>query len=143
MIEKAMAELYWPAIVVAGVATFLLGGVWYQALFGKLWVRLHGYSAEQQAAIKAKRPPALFFGGMIVGYTALALVVAMIANLVGAVSVQDAVVLGGVLWLVLTLGASFTTWLARGDHIGTLLIDAAYQLVFIMGMAVTVVAWRK
>jgi hypothetical protein len=143
MIERAFDGLYWPAIIVAGVATFMLGGVWYQALFGKLWVRLHGYTEAQQAEIRAKRPPGLFFGGMIAGYTALALVVAVIAGIAGASSATDAIALGALLWLVLTLGSGFTTWLARGDHLGTLLIDAAYQLVFSVGMSLIVVLWTN
>jgi hypothetical protein len=143
MIERAFDGLYWPAVVIAGVGTFLLGGVWYQALFGKLWVRLHGYTEAQQAEIRAKRPPGLFFGGMIAGYTALALVVAVIAGIAGASSATDAIALGALLWLVLTLGSGFTTWLARGDHLGTLLIDAAYQLVFSVGMSLIVVLWTN
>ncbi len=141
MVERAFDGLYWPAILVAGVGTFVLGGVWYQALFGRLWVRLHGYTEAQQAEIRAKRPPGLFFGGMILGYTALACGVAVVAGVAGASSVTDALALGVLLWLVMVLGSGFTTWLARGDHLGTLLIDSAYQLVFSIGMSLIVVLW--
>jgi hypothetical protein len=56
------------AVVTAGLATFFLGAVWYTALFGKMWVQLTGYSDEKLKQLQAKRPPPLFFGGMIVCY---------------------------------------------------------------------------
>ena len=43
-----MPEVNWIAIVVAAVASFLLGGLWYSpALFGKAWQREVGLSDEQ------------------------------------------------------------------------------------------------
>ncbi len=43
-----MPEVNWIAIVVAAVASFLLGGLWYSpALFGKAWQREVGLTDEQ------------------------------------------------------------------------------------------------
>jgi hypothetical protein len=43
-----MPEVNWIAIVVAAVASFLLGGLWYSnALFGKAWQRESGVTDEQ------------------------------------------------------------------------------------------------
>jgi hypothetical protein len=42
-------------VLVAALATFVLGGLWYGPLFGKLWQRLVGLSDEQlESANKAK-----------------------------------------------------------------------------------------
>jgi hypothetical protein len=42
-------------VLVAALATFVLGGLWYGLLFGKLWQRLTGLSDERlQAASKAR-----------------------------------------------------------------------------------------
>ena len=73
-----LEKINWPAVAVAAFATFMLGGVWYQALFGPLWIKLHGYTPEQVAAMKVKRPPPIFFGGMIAAYLVLAIVVALL-----------------------------------------------------------------
>jgi hypothetical protein len=43
-----MPEVNWIAVVVAAVASFLLGGLWYSpALFGKSWQREAGLTDEQ------------------------------------------------------------------------------------------------
>ena len=45
----AMEDLNLLAIVVADVASFLLGGLWYSpALFGKVWMKEAGYDESQQ-----------------------------------------------------------------------------------------------
>ena len=42
-----MPEINWIAVVVAAVACFLLGGLWYsKALFGKAWQRETGLTDE-------------------------------------------------------------------------------------------------
>ena len=66
------------AVLVAAVATFILGGAWYQALFGQAWIKAHGYSAEQVAQMRAQRPMPVFLGMMLICYLVIALVMAVI-----------------------------------------------------------------
>ena len=44
------------AIVVAGITTFMLGGVWYTALFGKAWQIAHRYSDEKVKELAGAGP---------------------------------------------------------------------------------------
>ncbi len=39
-------HIHWLAVIVAGVAGFMVGGVWYSALFGKLWMAARGVTQE-------------------------------------------------------------------------------------------------
>jgi hypothetical protein len=56
-------ELNWIAIVAAGVAAFVLGGLWYSpALFARSWQRAAGLSDEQVR----QGNMALIFGGALV-----------------------------------------------------------------------------
>src|SRR5258708_2147068 len=87
------------AVLVAGLAAFTLGGIWYQVLFGKKWVALHRYSREKCQEMQRMRPPYIFFGGMILCYLVLALAVALVVNISGAKSFQDGALLGFLLWL--------------------------------------------
>ncbi len=51
------------AIILAAVAQFVVGAVWYSALFGKLWGRIHGFdklSKETQQEMMSKMGP--FYG---------------------------------------------------------------------------------
>jgi hypothetical protein len=47
-------------IAVAVVVQFIMGAIWYSALFGKLWGRIHGFDklskAEQEALMKTMGP---------------------------------------------------------------------------------------
>lgn len=53
-------ELNFVAVIVATVAQFIIGAVWYSFLFGKLWAKIHGFdklSKEvQQKMMKAMGP---------------------------------------------------------------------------------------
>jgi hypothetical protein len=40
-------DLNWLAVLAAAVSSFVLGGVWYSALFAKAWQRAAGLSDEQ------------------------------------------------------------------------------------------------
>ena len=39
-------HIHWLAVIVAGVGAFMVGGVWYSALFGKVWMAARGVSPE-------------------------------------------------------------------------------------------------
>jgi hypothetical protein len=42
------AMVNWLAILVAGISSFVIGGIWYSsALFGKTWMKENGLSLEQ------------------------------------------------------------------------------------------------
>ncbi len=57
-----MPEINWLAVLAAALSSFLLGGVWYSALFAKAWQKAAGLSDEQ---LKNSNM-ALIFGGSLV-----------------------------------------------------------------------------
>ena len=54
-----MPHVNWLAVLAAAVASFVLGGIWYSALFAKAWQAAAGLSDEQVAGGNR----ALIFGG--------------------------------------------------------------------------------
>jgi len=48
------------AVLVAAVADFVIGGIWYMGIFGKTWGKIHGFDklskAEQEKASKSMGP---------------------------------------------------------------------------------------
>ncbi|MBI4718519.1 MAG: DUF1761 domain-containing protein [Planctomycetes bacterium] len=89
---------YW-AVLVAGFGTFMLGGVWYTALFGRRWVALHGFTEAQVKEMQARRPPAVFFGGMFACYLVVALVLAAVFASARVESAATGAAFGLLLWL--------------------------------------------
>ncbi|MFM9995129.1 MAG: DUF1761 domain-containing protein [Phycisphaerales bacterium] len=138
----SLESVNWLAVVVAAVATFFLGGLWYQALFGKLWVKLHGYSEEKVAQMRAAKPPALFFGGMVAAYFLLAIVLSVFINATATTTWSGGAMLGFLLWLGPAMAMGFTAWLASDRVIGVFILDWAYQLVFLVMMGAILGAWH-
>lgn len=135
------ASLYWPAIGVAAFATFMIGGLWYTALFGKTWVRLHGFTPEQLARMQKDRPPPVFFGTLIACYCAMAIVVALITGALGLSTAADGAILGAVLWALVTAIAA-TGHVAGGKPWAAMAIDSAYQLIYLPMTGAIVAGWH-
>ena len=50
------------AVLVAAVAQFIFGAIWYMPIFGKLWGKIHGFDnvpQEEQKQMMKKMPPLL------------------------------------------------------------------------------------
>ncbi|MBS1914831.1 MAG: DUF1761 domain-containing protein [Bacteroidetes bacterium] len=54
-------QFYWGALVVAVLANFIFGAVWYMPLFGKAWAKEMGFSMDQ------KPPASVMIRGMLIG----------------------------------------------------------------------------
>ena len=54
--------LNWLAVIAAALSSFVVGGLWYGPLFGNVWMKAAGVSAEQIA----KGNKAMIFGGTFV-----------------------------------------------------------------------------
>jgi hypothetical protein len=137
-----LSAVNWAAVGAAGVAAFLLGGAWYTALFGKLWIRLHGYSEQKIAEMKAKMSPPKFFGGMVVSYLVLALVVSFLVVALDLRGPAAGACLGSILWLGPAAAIGFTSHLASDRRVGIYFIDAGFQLVCLVFQGALLASWR-
>ncbi|MDZ4783770.1 MAG: DUF1761 domain-containing protein [Planctomycetia bacterium] len=137
-----LSKLNWLAIGLVCVATFFLGAIWYTA-FGPLWVKYNGYTPEQVTAMQKARPPAVFFGGMIVSYALFAVFLAIVLQNMPVSGWRAAALAGLVIWLAIAVPIGVTGWIASTKHIGVYVIDLAYQLVFIVGGSIVLSLWRR
>jgi len=135
-------HLNYLAITVAALATFMLGGLWYTALFGKTWQRLHGYSEEKVKAMQQARPPAVFFSILLVSYFLLALTIGVVFSLAGVQTAMGGAGLGLVLWIGLSAAIGATEHVASDRPIGIYLIDRSYQLLSLVMMGIIIGTWK-
>ena len=91
--------------------------------------------------MRAKRPPPVFFGTMLVCYFAVALIVAIIAQLAGVSSAGSGAMLGFVLW-ILVAAIGVTGRIASHWPMSAFSIDALYQLVYLVLIGAIIGAWR-
>ena len=137
-----LAQVNWAAVAAAGVAAFMLGGLWYSALFGKLWIRLQGWNEQKVAEMKARMSPAKFLGGMVVAYTVLAFTVSLLVVVVGVRGPVEGACLGSILWLGPAAAIGFTGYLASDRRFGGFALDAAFQLVALLTQGIILASWR-
>lgn len=117
-----MPEVNYLAVLLAALSAFLIGGLWYSALFAKPWARATGQSEE---TLKSGNM-ALVFGGSFVLNLIAAYVLAMF---VAGMSTQHATLAGlavGLAWVATALGV---TYLFERRPLALWLINGGYQTV--------------
>lgn len=130
------------AVGVAAVITFMLGGVWYAPLFGKAWAKAHGLSEEYLKELQTRRPPALFFGGMLVCYLVLAFVLAVIFRAGSIDTVAAGAKWGLILWIAPIAALKMTDHIASGKPWAAYGIDAGFQLIALVVTGAIVGGWN-
>jgi hypothetical protein len=141
-VDLKLTEVNYWAVLVAGLATFMLGGAWYTALFGKAWVKAQGLTEEQVKDMQGKRSPATFFGVMVASYLVVSLVVAVLAVNLGIASAAGGAVLGLLIWIGPAVAIAMTGHITSNKAINAYFIDASFQGVFLVLMGAIIGAWR-
>ena len=117
-----MPEVNYLAVLLAALSAFLIGGLWYSALFAKAWAAKTGQSEE---TLKSGNM-ALIFGGSFVLNLVAAYVLAMF---VAGKDWKHAALAGlavGLAWVATALGV---TYLFERRPLGLWLINGGYQIV--------------
>jgi len=122
------------AVLAAAIAAFVLGMLWHGPLFGKMWMRLEGFTAKSMKAMPLS---------MVVGFAALIVMATMLAVLMNVISVSDmrsALKLASAVWLgfIATVMLGGVLW--EGRKLQLYLFNAFYQLASILLMAAVIVS---
>lgn len=94
MILDALTEVSWLRILVATLAYYLLGAVWFSPAFGRLWDIALGFQRPDKWS-----PGPLYYAGPLVGCFVASIATAILVRAVGARSVADGLTLGAVVGL--------------------------------------------
>jgi hypothetical protein len=136
-----LEEVNWLAVVVAALGTFMIGGAWYTALFGKAWQKAHGFNEEQVKQMQASTSPAVFFGSMLVCYALMAICVGLVAQAAGVDSLAGGAMAGMVLW-VLVAAIGWTNHVPTNVANAGYLINVTYQFIYLVGTSAVIGAWQ-
>ena len=128
------------AVLVAAVVTFAIGALWYSLLFGKAWMKAHGYTPEKLEEMKAGMGKA--YALSFVCYLVMAFVLAVLIYWTGTATAMGGLHLGALCWLGFAATIGLTANLYSDKPLSTYLIDAAYQLVYLMAMGAILGAWQ-
>jgi hypothetical protein len=135
-------QVNWWAVIVSTLAILFLGGLWYQALFGKAWIAFMGFTDAQMAEMKAKMKPPTFFGTMIVCYFVLSVAFALIIHAIGIHSAAAGATLGAVIGIGFAATIGMTDHISSNRHVGVYYINTMYQLLFLMSSGAILGGWQ-
>ncbi len=131
-----LTGLNWLAILVATVAGFALGGLWYGPLFGEAWLSALGKTADQ---IQPSPTPFIisFFTALIT-----AVVLALFINALNISTLSGGVVIG------LLVGIGFIATAMASDSafgdtgLNLWLIQSGYRVLYSVIMGAILAVWR-
>lgn len=133
-------EINWLATLVAGVAVFVFGGVWYALLFAKAWVKVYAFNEEQikhMSATPAKTYTTLFVCDLIV-----AVGVSLLVNALGVQDAGQGAALGGLVGLLIVAPQVLQTHVASLRPVGGWLIDGGKMVLGTALAGLILGAWR-
>jgi hypothetical protein len=135
-----LGDLNWLAVIVATLAYFALGALWFAPpTFGKLWMRSIGWEPPE-----GERPGAAMYIGPLAGALIAVIAVGMLAEAVGADGLGDGVVLGLVVGVGIAGAILFVTGLfepTKPQPMTWFGVTAAYHLVGLLIASVIVSVW--
>lgn len=133
------SHLNWLAILVAAIAYFALGAIWYSALFGKRWVALHKLNPEDPEMKKGVAAT------MISSFFLMLLTAFCLALFVSRINLTEAVS-GIKLGLITGVGFAATAisigYLYTKKSSGLHLIDGFYHILGHVIAAIILCIWH-
>jgi Protein of unknown function (DUF1761) len=130
------------AVVVAAVAYWILGAIWFGFLFGKSWLRLEHISDEQLAAMKGAATAVPYVVSFVLGLL-IAFVLAQLCAWRNATTAARGASLGVLLWLGIVAPVTYTTNMYEMRPANLFLINEGYVLVGLLLMGAILGAWTK
>jgi hypothetical protein len=127
----------WVAIVIAAIAQFVIGWIWYGPLFGKTWMSMMGMSQQSMGREGMGKTMVLTFIGSLV----TAAVLSMLVGWMGAKTLGAGIAAGFWAWLgfvaTVTLGGVLFAKMSWNLYI----LNNAYQLVSLAVMGAILAKW--
>lgn len=130
----------WLAVLVAGLAYFALGAIWYTFLFSKQWIKASGVDVNDP---KMKEGVAATFGVSAILMIVTALGIAILANRLDLTACwMSGVKLGAVTGLLLGTTAMSISYLYEKRPLALYLINGGYTVVGNIIAAIIICCWR-
>ena len=127
----------WVAIIIAAVAQFVIGWIWYGPLFGKTWMSMMGMSQQSMSREGMGKTMILTFVGSLV----TAAVLSMLVGSMGAKTLNAGIAAGFWAWLgfvaTVTLGGVLFAKMSWNLYI----LNNAYYLVSLAVMGAILAKW--
>jgi hypothetical protein len=136
--SEVFGSINYLAVIVAALCSFIVGWIWYGPLFGKIWMKLHGFSKDDLNEGTLSMPVI-----MIVNYIATALAALAIAMFIGPEANAGFGIFAGIMIAVFWIGTSrLNDVLYERKPLGLFFINVGYTLVIYVIMGAILGAWH-
>lgn len=128
------------AVLVAAVASMVVGFLWYGPLFGKQWMALMKFDDRKLKQAKQKGMGKTYFLAFLTTLV-MSYVLAHFVDYVEAKTMMDGIVLAFWLWLGFFATMQFSSVLWEGKPVRLYLINTLHYLVSLIVMASILAVW--
>ncbi|HYD93269.1 MAG TPA: DUF1761 domain-containing protein [Candidatus Paceibacterota bacterium] len=131
------------AVIAAAAASFVIGMLWYGPLFGKVWMKMMGFTAESMKAMKLSPVTAMVIGAITTLLTAYVLAHGIVFGNIatGMFGVGGGLTGAFWYWLGFAVPLSAGAFLWEGKSFKLWAFNAAYYLVSFLVMGAILGAW--
>ncbi len=127
------------AVLVSAIVRFLLGWLWYGALFAHKWSELTGITQEKMQS--ANMP--IVYGGALVAYFVQAYVLAHFIHYTNAKDAKGGAQTGFWIWLGFNAVLLMQSSLFEQRPFTLFFINSGYELVSLVVMGIILAVWKK
>jgi hypothetical protein len=137
-----LSDLNWLAVIVAAIAYFAIGALWYAPpVFGKIWMTAGGMAMPEAGT----RPSPAIYLTPWVGSVLSAVALGMLAEASGADTLEEGISLGLVVAIGFAISIAFVTAQFESQKPKPMVwgaVNAGYHLVGNLVAAIIVASWR-
>ncbi len=133
----------WWAILVATIASFAIGSLWYGPLFGKAWMNAMGFTKEDVKNANVGRAYTVtFVMGLVLAF-AFSILINYVEAWKGSGLVWTDGLMGGFyLWLGFLFSVKISDAMFGQARMSGVFIDSGYRLVWMLVTGVILAVWR-
>lgn len=136
--SEVFGSINYLAVIVAALSSFVVGWIWYGPLFGKVWMRLHGFSKDDLTESSMSVPVI-----MVINYIATALAALAIAMFLGPEANAGFGIFAGLMIAIFWIGTSrLNDVLFERKPWGLYFINVGYNVVIYVVMGAILGAWH-
>lgn len=139
MESTIFSEINWLAVLVATIAWFAIGAIWYSALFQKQWVAHHNINMSDPELKKGTGM--IFFLSFLLMFVAVT-GIAVLAEVMDITSLKGGVKLGLLTGICFAMTAISITYLYLKKPLGLHAIEGFYHLVGHVIAGVIITQWQ-
>lgn len=142
MIIEVFKQINWLSVLIATVAYFALGAIWYSFLFQKKWIAYQGISMEDMSKPDAKKGVGVIMLASFFMMLITSIGLAILAEYMSLKGLQHGIHLGLVIGVCFAATSIAINMLYEKKPLGLFLINAGYQVLGTILAAIIIVCWR-